>query len=68
MDTHKDRHFAERRIAVDETATRSLAVEAGRRALKAAGLSDDIDLVIVGTVTPIWSFPLPPAAFKGSLA
>ena len=49
--------IAERRIAVDETAT-SLAVEAGREALKAAGLKPgDIDLVIVGTVTPDMVFP-----------
>lgn len=49
--------ITERRIAVDETAN-SLAAEAGRRALEAASMSaEDIDLVIVGTVTPDMVFP-----------
>ena len=44
-------------LAVDET-TSGLSVDAGRRALKAAGVrARDIDLVIVGTVTPDMLFP-----------
>lgn len=43
----------ERRIASPEQATSDLAYEASVRALKKAGLStDDIDLIIVATVTP----------------
>lgn len=47
----------ERRVAVDEGAS-EMASKAARRALKAAGLSArDIDLVVVGTVTPDMAFP-----------
>lgn len=43
----------ERRIAGDDQASSDMAAEAGRRALAAAGLSTaDLDLIIVGTVTP----------------
>jgi 3-oxoacyl-[acyl-carrier-protein] synthase-3 len=48
----------ERRIASKDQATSDLAVEAGRRALKDAGLGiKDIDLIIVGTSTPDTIFP-----------
>jgi 3-oxoacyl-[acyl-carrier-protein] synthase-3 len=48
----------ERRIASKDQATSDLAVEAGRRALKDAGLEvKDIDLIIVGTSTPDTIFP-----------
>ena len=43
----------ERRIADKEEATSDLAYEAGKRALKAAGLrADELDLIIVATMTP----------------
>ncbi|MBE9532392.1 MAG: ketoacyl-ACP synthase III [Proteobacteria bacterium] len=49
--------ISERRVAVDET-TSGLSVDAARRALKAAGVrARDIDLVVVGTVTPDMIFP-----------
>jgi 3-oxoacyl-[acyl-carrier-protein] synthase-3 len=48
----------ERRVASKDQATSDLAVEAGRRALKDAGLGvKDIDLIIVGTSTPDTIFP-----------
>ncbi|MFC4076430.1 beta-ketoacyl-ACP synthase III [Salinithrix halophila] len=48
----------ERRIASEEQASSDLAVESARRALEAANLSaDQLDLIIVATVTPDMSFP-----------
>ena len=48
----------ERRIASSNQATSDLAAEAGRRALKDAGLGiKDIDLIIVATSTPDTIFP-----------
>lgn len=47
----------ERRVAVDETTT-EMASKAGKAALKSSGVSPkDIDLIVVGTVTPEMSFP-----------
>lgn len=47
-----------RYFAKEGTATSDLAAKAAERALKAAGLSaEDIDLIIVGTVTPDMGFP-----------
>lgn len=47
----------QRRIAADET-TSEMASKAAKAALKAAGVSPkDIDLVVVGTVTPEMCFP-----------
>ncbi|MBE9528363.1 MAG: ketoacyl-ACP synthase III [Proteobacteria bacterium] len=47
----------ERRIAVSESST-DMAVHAAERALKSAGVSAaDIELVVVGTVTPEMTFP-----------
>ena len=47
-----------RHIAAEGEFTSDLAVEASRRALKAAGLtSDDIDLIVVATATPDHTFP-----------
>ncbi|MBI5969741.1 MAG: ketoacyl-ACP synthase III [Deltaproteobacteria bacterium] len=47
----------ERRVAVNETTT-EMASKAGKAALKAAGVSPkDIDLIVVGTVTPEFTFP-----------
>lgn len=48
----------ERRIASDGETTATLAAEAGRRALKDAGMeSDEIELIILATVTPEMVFP-----------
>ena len=48
----------ERRIAGREVATSDLATGAARRALEDAGLSsEEIDLIIVATVTPDMNFP-----------
>jgi 3-oxoacyl-[acyl-carrier-protein] synthase-3 len=48
----------ERHIAADDQATSDLAFEASTKALKDAGVSSsDLDLIIVGTVTPDMPFP-----------
>ncbi|RKP55414.1 ketoacyl-ACP synthase III [Cohnella endophytica] len=48
----------ERRIAAPEQATSDLAYEASLQALQAAGLTaDQIDLIIVATITPDMFFP-----------
>lgn len=48
----------ERRIAADGQATSDLATEAARRALADAGVQpEDVDLIIVATVTPDMPFP-----------
>jgi 3-oxoacyl-[acyl-carrier-protein] synthase III len=48
----------ERRIASDRQATSDLATEAARKALKDAGVkAEDLDLIIVATVTPDMAFP-----------
>lgn len=48
----------ERHIVDPGTATSDLAAEAAREAIKRAGLTpDDIDVIIVGTVTPDMLFP-----------
>jgi 3-oxoacyl-[acyl-carrier-protein] synthase-3 len=48
----------ERRIAAPEEASSDLAVKAAERALEDAGISaEDIDLIVVATVTPDMAFP-----------
>jgi 3-oxoacyl-[acyl-carrier-protein] synthase-3 len=48
----------ERRIAADGEYTSTFAAEAARRALEMAGvLPEEIDLIILGTVTPDFPFP-----------
>lgn len=48
----------ERRITDEHTATSDLALEAAKRALEDAGVrAEDLDLIIVGTVTPDMTFP-----------
>ncbi|MBI4974824.1 MAG: ketoacyl-ACP synthase III [Candidatus Omnitrophica bacterium] len=48
----------ERRIARKDEATSDMAAEASKRALKDAGLkAEDIDLIIVATITPDMFFP-----------
>ncbi|CAM4054490.1 beta-ketoacyl-ACP synthase III [Bacillus paramycoides] len=50
--------IAERRIADDTIDTSYMAVEASKKALENAGVSgEDIDLILVATVTPDRSFP-----------
>lgn len=50
--------ISERHIAVDGEYTSTFAVEAARRALSMAGISpEDLDLIILGTVTPDFPFP-----------
>jgi 3-oxoacyl-[acyl-carrier-protein] synthase-3 len=51
----------ERRVAAEGEASSDMAAEAARRAIAAAGISPrDLDLIIVGTVTP--DMPLPATA------
>lgn len=48
----------ERRIAADDESTSDMAAEAARRAMKNAGIApEDLDLIIVATVTPDMFFP-----------
>jgi 3-oxoacyl-[acyl-carrier-protein] synthase-3 len=48
----------ERRIAGKDESTATLAVNAARHAIEAAGIkASDVDLVIVGTITPEMAFP-----------
>jgi 3-oxoacyl-[acyl-carrier-protein] synthase-3 len=48
----------ERRIAVEGEFTSTFAVEASRRALSMAGIkAEELDLIVLGTVTPDFPFP-----------
>jgi len=48
----------ERRIAAENEHTSTLATEASRRALEMAGVApEDVDMIILGTVTPDFPFP-----------
>jgi 3-oxoacyl-[acyl-carrier-protein] synthase-3 len=48
----------ERRFAADDQATSDLALEASRRALEAAGVKpDELDLIVLGTLTPDYLLP-----------
>ncbi|MBN8192459.1 ketoacyl-ACP synthase III [Bacillus sp. NTK074B] len=48
----------ERRIANDETNTSDMAYEAAKKAINDAGITpEDIDLIMVATVTPDYPFP-----------
>jgi len=50
--------IGERRITDDATATSDLAIEASKKALESAGISaEELDLILVGTVTPDMAFP-----------
>lgn len=50
--------ISERRIAAEGQATSDLAFEAARRALTRAGIAaEDLDLIIVATITPDMPFP-----------
>jgi 3-oxoacyl-[acyl-carrier-protein] synthase III len=48
----------ERRIASDGEFTSSFAVEASRKAIEMAGINaEDLDLIVLGTITPDFPFP-----------
>ncbi len=48
----------ERRIAADDETTSDMALQASQKALAAAGLAaSDLDMIIVGTVTPDQQLP-----------
>ncbi len=50
--------ISERRIAEPDVATSDLALEASKKALEMAGMKpEDIDLIVVGTITPDTSCP-----------
>ena len=50
--------IVERHVAVDNETTSVFATKAAQNAIKNAGISpDDVDLIIVGTVTPDYTFP-----------
>ncbi|CAG1064941.1 3-oxoacyl-[acyl-carrier-protein] synthase III [uncultured bacterium] len=57
----------ERRVAVEES-TSDMATRAAKAALKSAGVSaKDIDLIVVGTVTPEMAFPSTACAVQAQL-
>ncbi|MGJ0510092.1 MAG: beta-ketoacyl-ACP synthase III [Methylocystis sp.] len=58
----------ERHIAAKGETTSMLGEKAARAALAAAGLTpDDIDLIIVGTSTPDWTFPSTASQIQAAL-
>jgi len=58
----------ERHVAATDEATSDMALEASRRALEMAGMSaDEIDLIVVGTVTPDMPWPSVAALLQGRL-
>ena len=58
----------QRRIAAPDQATSDLASEAARRAMADAGVSaDDIDLIVVATVTPDMFFPSTACIVQGKI-
>jgi 3-oxoacyl-[acyl-carrier-protein] synthase-3 len=58
----------ERRIAGPDETTASMAAVAGLRAIATAGLApDDIDLIIVGTLTPDYPMPSTAALVKAAI-
>ncbi|HLE19468.1 MAG TPA: 3-oxoacyl-ACP synthase, partial [Syntrophales bacterium] len=57
----------ERRVAVEES-TSDMAARAAKAALKESGVSPkDIDLIVVGTVTPEMAFPSTACAVQSQL-
>lgn len=58
----------ERRLVADDQATSDLAFEAAKRAIEDAGISaQDIDLIILATVTPDHPFPATAAVLQDML-
>jgi len=50
--------IVERRFAAEDQATSDLAVEAAQRALESAGMrAEDLDLIVLGTLTPDYLLP-----------
>ena len=48
----------ERRYAAEDQATSDLSVEAAKRALEAAGIRpEDLDMIVIGTLTPDYALP-----------
>lgn len=58
----------ERRIAAEDEATSDLSIKAANNAIKMAGIKpEDIDLIIVGTVTPDMFFPSTASIVQGKI-
>ncbi len=58
----------ERRIAAPGQASSDLALEAANKALEMAGLAAaDVELIVVGTITPDYPFPSAAAVLQGKL-
>lgn len=58
----------ERHVAGADQATSDLAIEASRKALEMAGLdAADVELIVVGTITPDYPFPSAAAVVQGKL-
>ena len=58
----------ERHIAAPDQASSDLAVEASRKALEMAGVkAEDLELIVVGTISPDYQFPSCAAVVQGKL-
>jgi 3-oxoacyl-[acyl-carrier-protein] synthase-3 len=58
----------ERHVAAPEQASSDLAVEASKKALEMAGLAAaDLELIVVGTISPDYQFPSCAAVVQGKL-
>jgi 3-oxoacyl-[acyl-carrier-protein] synthase-3 len=58
----------ERHVAAPDQAASDLALEASRRALDAAGLAaEDVEAIVVGTITPDYPFPSCATVLQGKL-
>ncbi|HYG69630.1 MAG TPA: beta-ketoacyl-ACP synthase III [Anaeromyxobacteraceae bacterium] len=58
----------ERHVAAPEEATSDMALAASRRALEMAGIApEDVELIVIGTVTPDYPFPSTAAVLQGRL-
>jgi 3-oxoacyl-[acyl-carrier-protein] synthase III len=58
----------ERHIAADTEATSDLALKASQKALKMAGVRpEDVDLIVVGTISPDMQFPSAAAVLQAGL-
>jgi 3-oxoacyl-[acyl-carrier-protein] synthase-3 len=60
--------ISERHIAAEGEATSDLALKASQKALKMAGIRpEDVDLIVVGTITPDMPFPSAAAVLQSHL-
>jgi 3-oxoacyl-[acyl-carrier-protein] synthase-3 len=58
----------ERHVAAPDEATSDLALHASRRALEMAGLAaEDVEAIVLGTITPDYPFPAAAAVLQGKL-